>query len=336
MSALQPIVNVPYPNFPMDDELDPNRVVPVEGVTAPASVREVEAPENRPPGEEIIVPDAAEMSAASIALSQSRARQQEDDTFDPTAMASRIRDNLSVRELILSFDNYDNAMARKSYENYLRLFVNIAPEAVETQAGDAVMADIRSRENALYAALGFMPANLEPDTTAYRERMALAIDSWFAGNGVFVPSMLDYSSSDGFRFTPLTAQSRAATRAADTLSSYERTRIAQYLREMARLTPNDFMFYDPTGLGALPLEQRRQFLERVDQLLDQEGIDQRAADLQYTLDENNRLRIDDMELLEEDERRRLEALEESINSYYAMLLASVQQYSAGVISASLA
>lgn len=318
----------------MDDELDPDRVVPVEGVTAPVTVRGVEAPENRPPGEEIVVPDAAEMSAASRALAESGARQHE-NTFDPTAMAGRIRDNLAVRELILSFNNYDNAMARKSYENYLRLFVNIAPEAVETQAGDAVMAGIRSRENALYAALGFMPANLEPDTTAYRERMAIAIDGWFAGSGVFIPSMLDYSSSDGFRFTPLTAQSRAATRAADTLSSYERTRIAQYLREMARLTPNDFMFYDPTGLGALPLDQRRQFLERVDQLLDQEGIDQRAADLRYAIDENNRLRIDDLELLEEDERRRLEALEDSVNSYYAMLLASVRQYSAGVISANL-
>lgn len=342
MSTLQPYIDMPYPNYAMEEELAPNRVDPVPEVTPVVPVRPVEPFESRAPGEEVVPADAVEFSAAAREISEENAAgsvQRDSATlsggtrFDPVANAERIRDNLAIRDLIASFDNYDNSNAQARFNSYMQYFVNYA--AAAGASGDAGLADVRNRENALYASLGFMLDNAATASTPIAERMALAIDSWLNGTGIFQPAMLGYSSSDGFRFTPLTEASRASLRAADALASYERSRIAQYLREMATLTPEDFMFYDPTGLGALPLQERRDFLQRMDELLEQARIDARASELRYVFNENGQLVPEELGLADDSELQRLEAMEEIINSYYAMLIASVQQYKSGIISSSL-
>lgn len=334
MSTLQPIVDIPFPNFPMDEETAPDRVDPVPEVTATTTVRAVEAPENRVPGEEILFPDTADLSPAGRRLAETAANDAASG-FDAVANAESIRNNLGIRQLIASFDNYDNQAAQRRFARYLQLFASYAATPAATGQNDATLAALREREDELYSALGFIPGNVSAASTPIEQRMAVAIDNWLRGSGVFLPSMLQYSSSDGFRFSPLTDASRASLRAAEALASYERTRVAQYLREMSALTPEDFVFYDPTGLGELPLQQRRQFLERMDQLLQQANIDARAADLRYAFDEEGRLRAEELGLRNEEEIRRLEVLEEVINSYYGMLAASVRQYRAGIISASM-
>lgn len=344
MSAIAPYIDLPFPNFAMDEIADPNRVAPLRETTPVTPVRPVESTAGKVPGEEIPIPVMLELSAAARRLARNRQRNttpadnaQETDSFNPAAEAERIRNNRSIRELVASLGDYDNQAAQERFANYLRLFENYAPPAAAaTDADDSAVAAVRARENGLYASLGFLPADIQLSASSISQRMAVAIDDWLKGTGVFLPSMLGYASSDGFRFAPLTETSRQALRAADILASYDRVRIAQYLREMASLTPDRFMFYDPTGLGALALEQRREFLRRMDELLTQAEIDARAADLQYTFDEEGRLILEDGDLRNDDERRRLAALVDVANNYYAMLRASVEQYGAGVVSGSLA
>ncbi len=332
MSAINPIIPVPVPNIAAEDAAqpyDPDR--PVNSVSATSAARAVESEENRPPSEYGTAPDAYDLSRAAREMATTRS--QEDTERDANPLdAGRIRDNRSIRELMQTFQNYNNSAAVSRFVSHLDGFIRYG--APYTDSGeDSVIANLRAQENAVYTSLGLSrnsSRNLE-----IRESVAQAIDRWFVGNGVFSPEMVRYSSTDGFRFVPLSTPARAVTRAAEVLSTYDRNRIAAYLREMANLTPQDFMFYDPTGLGALGLDDRRTFLARVDELLRQQRIDARAAELRYIADEEERLRI---EAIEDAERiqTRLDELRDEINTYYGQLRYMVHQYKAGIISESLA
>ncbi len=341
MSALAPLVPLPYPDYNADRVDDDRDVEPVPEVNPVTPVRPVDSEENRPESEAPLPPtDAAVMSNTVRTLA---AQHREADLANPTPTgsrmppvsgdplenAARIRNNLGVRGLIQSFANYDNSAARRRYDAGLNMFVRYGPPRDLGAESDPV-ARLRLSEYKDYIAFG-VTEGVTPNR-AYREAMAESIDRWLTGQGVFTPAMLRFASTDGFRFSPLTANARGALRASDVLARYDRAQTAAYLREMGALTPSDFLFYDPTGLGALALEARRDFLSFVQRILDQRRIDQRAAELQYAFDEENRIELDRLAALRQDELRRLEDAEGEINTYYGQLLQSVRQYNAGIIS----
>lgn len=341
MSASEPVVYPPFPIVTIDESAPPYETAPVEPVEAAAPARAVEGEEDRSPAETLSGADAVAISATARTVAEA-AKERSDvnvslqatgEAFDPVEEAGNIRDNRGMRELLAGFADYDNSAAQARYADAFSVSATYGGAPAAADEGDGV-AELRARENQVYYELGFFPAG-DPDR-AERGEMEKAIDEWLAGTGVFVPSMLGYPSSDGFRFAPLTEEARASLRAADVLSSYDRARIASYLREMAGLTPNDFMFYDPTGLGALPLDARREFLARVERLLEEAGAERRAAELRYSFDLQNRLELNRMDIDDEAERRRIEALEPQISGYYGALAQSLRQYSPGIISAALA
>ncbi|MCD8349212.1 MAG: hypothetical protein LUC93_01190 [Planctomycetaceae bacterium] len=333
MSAINPIIPIPVPNIAAEDAARPHDPdAPVNAVSATGPARAVESEENRPPSEYQNAPDAYDLSRAARAMAETSRPQEDAEREADPLDAVRIRDNRSIRELMQTFQNYNNSAAVSRFVSHLDGFIRYG--APYTDSGEpSVIANLRAQENAVYTSLGLSrnaSRNLE-----VRESVAQAIDRWFAGSGVFSPEMLRYSSVDGFRFVPLSTPARATTRAAEVLSTYDRNRIAAYLREMALLTPQDFMFYDPTGLGALGLDDRRTFLAQVDELLRQQRIDARAAELRYIADEEERIRV---ETLEDDDRiqTRLDELRDEINTYYGQLRYMVHQYKAGIISEALA
>ena len=343
MSSLTPYVIAPYPNFAAEEAERPYELPPVQETLPVVGVRAVEAEEDRVDDEAVRVADASEISAAARAIAENAARRRLQEgpverrsatpAFDPVRDAERIRNNRAIRELIASLAAYDNSAAQEKFGNALNLFVDYStPYTISGEAETAYY--VPAPENIVYSTLGFSTSTVTPRDM--RESIGTAIDRWLRADGVFLPSMLGYSSSDGFRFAPLTDAARLAQRSRSVLATHERNRIATYLRDMARLTPRDFMFYDTTGLGALSIEERREFLARVDTLLEQAGIEERAVDLQYAFDQQGRLLTEQMELDDEAERLRLEALAEQISGYYGALLQSVKQYGAGIISASMA
>lgn len=334
MSSFQPYIDTSYPVYPAEEAAKPYEPGPVEGVSESAPVQPVETEEDRLPEDN----DAVALSNAARDLAKARleetARNQSlASTADNAVLdAARTRNNRGIRELIQSFQDYNNTAALARYNNSLAMFVRYGSAAVSSGESDAI-ANLRAQENNAYQDLGIYYAdNITRDN---REGISQAIDRWFVGEGVFMPAMLHFTSSDGFRFTPMTSEARMALRTADVLASYERSRIAAYLREMAALAPEDFMFYDPTGLGALGLEQRREFLARMDALLAQERIDARAAELTYAFNSENQLDIERLGLENSEEIARLEGLREDINTYYGMLRDSVRQYDADIISSSM-
>lgn len=331
MSALQPIVELPTPNYAAEQAAKPyDPDAPVKALSASVPSSAAEAGENSAGAR--TGRDAYELS--SSARTMARAERAESDAERDAEMfeAKRLRDNLAIRELILSFRNYDNSAAARDYDLYLNMFVRygVLNAAVEE---DTAIASMRAAEDELYGAMGFSAA--APATREDRERVAGAIDRWFAGRGVFSPEMLRYRSSDGFRFTPVSDAARAAERATDVLASYDRARIAAYLREMASLTPADFMFHDPTGLADLDLERRREFLGQLDAWFAREGIDVPASELHYVFNENGELQADALGL-DDRYRTRLDELLDEINTYYGQLRAMVHQYKAGIVSSALA
>ena len=352
MSTLVPNIYPPYPVVAAELAELPRETPPVEEVEAAGAVRAVESEEQRTSDGALTEADAlaiSEMARTVAVAAEARSDvnsslQATADAFDPVLEGERIRNNRSIRELLASFADYDNSDAQARYASSLSVAgaygansttVSATTASTSTSTadeGDGVE-ELREKENKVYYELGFYPAG-DPDR-AEREEMEKAVDRWLEGNGIFVPSMLAFPSSDGFRFTPLTENARAALRSADILSSYDRNRTAAYLREMAELTPNDFMFYDPTGLGALSLEERRDFLARVERLLEEAGAERRAAELQYAFDRQDRLDVNRMAIDDEAERIRIESLSEQISGYYGALMQSIRQYSAGVISSSL-
>lgn len=335
-SALTPYVDLPFPNLAAEEARLPHDPdAPVSGVSATTRATPVESEEARPPNDYVTSPDIYELSRAARERTGLARTESAEDYLERTAAAvdaARREDNLGIRELIRSFQDYDNAAARARYNNFLSTFARYGGGYVNVDEGNAV-ANLRAQEDERYMNLGISRA--EADTRATREGMSGAIDRWFVGEGVFFPAMLQYNSSDGFMFTPVSSVALQALRSAEALATYERTRIAAYMREMAALTPEDFMFYDPTGLGALGLEQRREFLRRIDALLLQEQVDARAADLRYVFDERGRLVLEELGL-DDENLTRIEQLRQEINSYYGQLLFSVHNYKAGIISEGLA
>lgn len=337
MSALTPYMDIPFPNFALEDELAPGRVRPVREVTPVAAVRAVESHAERPEGDRLPMTDGVEVSSAGQRLAEQVAGQMaatDKELKDSVSLTRSRRENLAIRELISSFVGYDNSAAQSQYANYLQLFVTLAADTNAARDEHRARDEVRARENALYASLGFLPADIGIEASVIMQKMALAIDKWLSGKGVFIPSMLSYGSSDGFRFVPLSTASQGALKARDILSSYDRWRISMYLKDMARLTPEDFVFVDPAGLTELGLADRRAFFTEMQQYLDKAGIEARAESLRYAFTAEGRLILTELGL-RESEWRKLEAFREAINTYYGMLRASVRQYGAGILSGSL-
>lgn len=333
MSAIQPIVDIPIPNYAAEEAArpyDPDQPVTATGATT--GVAAIEAEEDRSGLDYPTAQDASDISKAARALAEATRSETEFDREADYLDGERLRGNRGIRELIRSFENYNNGAAIAAYNNYLNMFVRYGATSSDSDENSTIAA-LRAQENAVYDNLGISHA--EGVTRENREGINGAIDRWFVGEGVFFPAMLHYTSSDGFSFTPLTAEAKAAARANDVTASYDRSRIATYLREMAQLTPRDFMFFDSTGLGELGLQERRDFLRRMDELLDQAGIDARAADLRYIFDEEGRIQLEELGLDQQYETR-LDQLRDEINTYYGELRYSVHQYKAGIISAALA
>ena len=342
MSVQQPY-EIPYPNLPAEQMQRPYEPPPVGAVTGAAASRSVEQEAERSTDNSAQT-DMATISntiriwlqnAARIARERAEREAANEASFAEMALTNEngIRNNPAIRELLVSFQNYDNSPAVQSYDQYLSMFTGYNPAYGPPTEND-LLAAAQVLENEDYFNFGITRADNE--TREQREGISIAIDRWFVGEGVFSPLMLHHSSSDGFRFTPLSQASRMALRAADVLASYERTRIANYLREMANLTPNDFMFYDPTGLGSLALRDRREFLAQVDRLLTQADIEARASELRYQISGDAITGVEIMDLESEQMRARIRELVEQINTYYGQLMNSIRHYGMGVVSDSMA
>lgn len=328
MSSFQPYIDTSYPDYAAEAAHAPYAPGPVGGVEDTASTRPVAPTEERPEAEmpvqndELSLSNAARaMHSGATAVSSAAIGQVDLTTLQNT------HHNLGIRDLLQTFQTYDNQNAVNRYNHYLDMFTRYGVGGINSGENDPV-ANLRAQENHLYGNLGI--------TGASGTNVSGAVDRWLTGDGVFTPSMWGQSSSDGFTYTPLSDEAiAAALTAAEALASYERTRIAAYLRELAQLTPNDFAFSDPTGLGELALRERREFLAMMDELLTQARIDERAAELRYVFNAAGELLLEELGLVDQEELARLEQSRDQINTYYGELLASVQQYGAGIISASM-
>lgn len=320
----------------------PGSLPPTEAMPADPAVQPVEPPSPPRP----VVPeldrnltdlppvDAAEISRAG----RERARQElQALRFRPESTSQTVSeaevlaavDNPAVRGLLSTFTGYDNRAAREAYDNYLLVVARYGVDPGVNGAIAAASDPLQVNNATLYNLI------LSRTASANREMRAAigeAVDRWLAGQGVFLPGMQDYASRDGFRFTPLSEAAMQALRAADLLAEYEWGRIAAYLREMAALTPMDFLFYDPTGLGSLPLDARRLFLAKVDQLLAEADIATRAADLRYQFNRDGSLDFDRLGTGVPDAGERIaEVLSRNGGDYYGQLADSIRQYGFGIV-----
>lgn len=334
MSVLQPPYDDPYPI--MTDAVRPvYEPVPVPEVEPVTPARPVRAEEERPP--EATAEDVATLSAAAReltgdALDRSRSERTAANAAVSPAEPFGVRTGRALRELLATFSGYDNRLARTAYNYYLNMFTRYGSSEFAAEEDDAVNA-FRTMENGAFRNLGVSRADV--DTREVREGIARAVDRWFVGEGVFMPQMLGHSSSDGFLFSPLSQASMASLRSAEVLASYDRSRIALYLRELAGLGPNDFLFSDPTGLDEMTLVGRREFLARVDRLLADAELDLMAAELRYVRNADGSLAVDESRLAEERARREIRELTAQLNTYYGQLADSVSQYGPGVVSDAL-
>lgn len=337
MSVIQPPYEVPYP-IVTDDVTpiyDPRPVAPVEPVAPARPVEgETERPDDATTPQDVAI---VSMEARNI-LQDAAVRNRTPE--NPVAVAAdayeealQNRSGVALRELLQSFRNYDNGRAQEDYNHYLNMFTRYGTGEAAAEESDAV-SNLRAMENGAYREYGISYAGNA--SREIREGIGRAIDRWFRGEGVFMPEMLRFGSSDGFRFSPLSRQSQEASRAADIMASYDRSRIAQYLRELAGLTPNDFIFSDPTGLETLSLDRRRELLDRIDRMLLEQDLDIRAAELRYVQNADYTLSIDLANIADAEERQRLQDLTARINTYYGELMSSVEQYNAGVVSDAMA
>lgn len=341
MSAIQPPYEVPYPivTDATTPVYEPEPVTPVEPVTPSRAAESVtERPEEATIPEDMTVVSSEARDRFREAADRIRAggtTPENPVTVAAEAYAEAIenRNSRALRELLQTFQDYDNTRALERYNYYLNMFTRYGAGQAASEEQDAI-ANLRAAENGAYRDLGITFA--DNGTREAREGISRAIDRWFVGEGVFTPEMLRFSSSDGFRFTPLSESAQAALRSADVLASYERSRITTYLREMAALTPNDFLFYDPTGLESPTLQRRREFLERVDRMLAEQQLDIRAAELRYIENADGGLTLEALYAADAEELRRIQELSAQINTYYGQLINSVEQYDSGMISEMLA
>lgn len=322
------------------------QTAPIEGPTLPQRTSSVRIAPSRSPTTVIqpatVQNDQVAFSAPATNLSMEAARNllvnqatnvaaaavDEAEAVNAYAMPNT---NRSIRELLESFEYYDNSEAVRRYDTFLNIFSAYAPipDSVQQENGDLTL---REMENRLYQSIGAnRPGVIDREV---REGIGRAIDRWLAGRGVFWPEMLGYPSGDGFRFAPLSEEAANARRSGTVLSSFQRERIAEYLRLMAGLVPADFMFYDPTGLGPLSLVERRDFLRIIDILLEEAASETRATELAYAFAEDGSLDFAAMEREARDlERRMLELQRYDLSSYYGAMMNAIRQYGAGIVSA---
>lgn len=336
MSAFQPYIDQPYPDFALEEARRVREAPPVPGVTPANAVRPVETEEGALPPPEPRDPDSSLISnegRAAVEESAQAARRRRDaglERFDPAADVQHMRDNRAVRELVATFSDYDNREAVKRFSAGLDMFVRYGGASPQTAETDTV-AGLRARENLLYHNLGLSVPEFA-ESGALRNAMMDGVDRWLEGGGVFMPAFLHYPSSDGFRFAPLSGEAELSSRAAEVMAGYERARIASYLRELSALTPADFLFYDPTGLGDFSLSARREFLHVVDGMLLEAEIALRAAELRYILGREGRLTLEGSGLENVVDEERLEQLRREIAVQYEALHTTVPDRSGGIIS----
>ncbi len=373
MSSIHPYYDVTYPNHAAEQAEKPYSPPPVEQVQGTSPSRATASSENRAAAADYSPGDAAVLSEndrlrAERALRENIAARgflsaDQVLALDPDAT----RRNRALLEFLRSLQIRNNRPALARYIAWLDLFTRYqmpmngnAPNTSDrdnpldtlqfdtpgnyTAPPDTSVLQERileaqrlaylRRENAYYDYLGISRA--DNITMEMRENMAVNIERWYLGEGVFMPQMLWYSDGNGFRFTPISPRAREATRIQDILASYNRTQIAGFLREMAIVTPLEFIFFDPTRLAILTLEARRQFLSRVQAALDQAGVETRAADLRYAFDREGMLLMDQLGLQRERDRLALDRFRADLSHYYGQLADSVRQYDEGIISGSLA
>ncbi|MCC8179854.1 MAG: hypothetical protein LIP23_02950, partial [Planctomycetes bacterium] len=139
--------------------------------------------------------------------------------------------------------------------------------------------------------------------------MIRAVADWLAGAGVFQPGRRNFPGSAGFRFTPLAPEAYEVYNAAEVLATDNRDLIANYLTRLANLTPLNFIFYDPTGLGPLSIIERREFITTADELLEEAEIEVRASELVYNFVDESTIDIDtEWEVAEDFHQKVLAAL----------------------------
>ncbi len=371
MSSIHPYYDIAYPNHAAEQAHMPYSPPPVEQVRETATSRAGESSLRRPDPEN----SPGDVAVLSESIRLRAERQPSDNAPAPVFLAAdqvlaldpdATRRNRALQEFLRSLEIRNNRAALARYIAWLDLFTRyqmpipgnlpnpsdrdnplaglryetpgnyIAPpdtSVLQDQIIEAQRLAYLQRENAYYDYLGISRA--DNITMEMRENMAVNIDRWYLGEGVFMPQMLWYSDSSGFRFAPITPRAQEATRAPDVLASHSRPQIAGFLREMAGLTPFEFLFYDPTFLAELTLEARRQFLQRAQTALDQAGVRARAADLRYAFDREGMLLLDLLGLQRERDRLALDRFRADLSNYYGQLADSVRQYDEGIISGSL-
>ncbi|MCC8189096.1 MAG: hypothetical protein LIP77_00485 [Planctomycetes bacterium] len=337
MAAIYQFYELPYANVAAEEMRRVEDVPPVAAVEATSAVQPV-----RPVGERVddgldtsdglAISYAARHLVENIRHVTGAGQSAASSRIDSHSLSAESRHSPALQELVAGFAGYNNDAAVRQYNYYLGMFTTYGTDQAVAEDVDA-LATVRSLENGVYGSMGIALAG--EITREMREGIGAAIDRWIREEGVYMPGMLWYASSDGFRFTPLSRSAAATTRSADVMSTYDRIRIAAYLRELAQLTPNDFLFYDPTGLDLASLDDRREFLTRVDRLLAEERIDLLASEIHYGVDGEGSLDLQTLRELDREDQQRLEALRDQLNTYYGMLRNSVAQYQAGIISASL-
>lgn len=260
------------------DEIIIEGAQPIQGVTPTDQVQQVEPVSTSIPG-------VVDISGAGRALASEWIRTEKDLLRQEAINAETIyENNQSVRDLMASMKAYNNTVAVEHYVNYLRtsaVYGNLPPQPAA-------------------------PTATVQQTTQDRTAMIRRIDSWITGTGVFQPGMIGLPTSEGFMFTPVTEEAMAALGYADILASASRDVLINYLARLAQLTPMNFIFYDPTGLGPLSLIERRDFLSRADELLASANIEVQAADLVYHVNPDVEFDIKMSWEVAEDLRRKVE------------------------------
>lgn len=276
--SVDPIDNIP----PVANEIVEPEVEPVPEVTPARGARNI-VPDGDDTESTLTSADLADMvdisaGARELSLEFRDAKPPAEAT---DAAVARMASGTGVRELLATLVRYDNGAAVRAYEGYLALFSHYGSPTELIQEELAILRD-EPVDKFAFRNLGVFTGG-EADVEQ-RRAVAVAMDRWFEGQGVFKPEMLHFPSGLGFRLSPRSEAAHNARNASAVLATDNPAMIAAYLREMAHLTPGDFIIYDPTGLSALSLFQRRNFLANADAILTRAGIGVRAAELAYAFD----------------------------------------------------
>lgn len=193
----------------------------------------------------------------------------------------------ALRELMAGFSQYDNTRAVQHYLTYVRTTAAYGnPSGLIRFAGVGML----PQDVFLYRQDGFRSLT-NADARAYYDARVREVDRWLRGQTVFRPELLDYPSSEGFRFIPGDDQAALVANARAVAADGDNARIANYLSILATLTPLAFLFYDPTGLGALPFVERQDFLAQVDEAVVPATPRIPAIELEYAFNPERELEL---------------------------------------------